>query len=116
MKLVIKRSQADMKGVFGGHKGVQFNLFYQLVFTPEEAQIVERYKLGFHTLSTRGNGLAETVNDAVRGVNQSVPSVEVLLQNENVAKRACDSFYTLLKVAQSFGGQEVVEFPLDGKD
>ncbi len=112
MKLVIKRTQADMKGVFGGNKGVQFNLHYRLMLTPEEASVVERYKLGYHVLSTSGAGVNETVNDVVRGVSQSVNSVPVLLRNEDVIKSACNSFYTLLEVAKSFGGEETIHFPL----
>lgn len=115
MQLVIRRTQADAKGVFGGHKGVNFNLFYRLVLTPEETGIVQRYKLDAHVLSRSGNGLPETVGDAIRGVNQTVQSVDVLLNNEQIAKRACDSFYQLLLVAQSFGGEEVVGFPLNGQ-
>jgi hypothetical protein len=113
MQLVIRRSQADAKGVFGGHKGVNFNLFYRIVLTPEETGVVQRYKLDMHVLSRSGNGMQETVADALRGVNQTVQSVDVLLNNEEIAKRACDSFYKLLLVAQSFGGEEVVQFPLD---
>jgi hypothetical protein len=115
MQLVIRRTQADAKGVFGGHKGVNFNLFYRLVLTPEETSVVQRYKLDTHVLSRSGNGLAETVGDAIRGVNQTVQSVDVLLNNEEIAKRSCDSFYKLLLVARSFGGEDVVEFPLDGQ-
>jgi predicted YcjX-like family ATPase len=112
VQLVIRRSQADVKGAFGGHKGVSFNLFYRLVLTPEETAVVQRYKLDAHVLSKSGNALPETVGAAVRGVSQTVQSVEVLLNNEDVAKRACDSFYKLLLVVQSFGGEEVVDFPL----
>jgi len=112
MKLVIRRTQADVKGVFGGHKGVQFNLFYRLVLTPEETALVQKYRLDMHVLSTSGGGVHETVADAIRGVNQSVHSVDVLLGNEATAKRACDAFYKLILVAQSFGGEEVVDFPL----
>jgi hypothetical protein len=112
MQLVVKRTQADVKGMFGANKGVQFNLYYRLVLTPEESAIVQRYKLETHVLSRSGTGLAETVGDLLRGVNQSVQTVETLLRNEEVAKRACDSFYSLLLVAKSFGGEEVVNFPL----
>jgi hypothetical protein len=115
MQLVIRRTQADAKGVFGGHKGVNFNLFYRLVLTPEETSVVQRYKLDMHVLSRSGAGTTETVGEAIRGVNQTVQSVDVLLNNEDIAKRACDSFYKLLLVAQSFGGEDVVEFPLDGQ-
>lgn len=112
MELVIRRTQADVKGVFGGHKGVAFNLHYRLVLTPEEAALVQRYRLDMHVLSKRGSGLVETVADVIRGVNQSVQSVDILLNNEAIAKRACDDFYKLILVAQSFGGEEVVKFPL----
>jgi len=63
-----------MKGVFGGHKGVAFNLHYRLVFTPEEAAIVQRYRLDTHVLSKNGSGLVETAADAIRGVSQTVQS------------------------------------------
>lgn len=112
MELVIRRTQADVKGVFGGNKGVSFNLHYRLVLTAEEAALVQRYRLDMHVLSRSGNGVAETVGDVIRGVNQSVGSVDILLNNEAIAKRACDSFYKLIMVAQSFGGEEVVKFPL----
>jgi hypothetical protein len=113
MQLVIRRTQADAKGVFGGHKGVNFNLFYRLTLTPEEAAIVQRYKLDTHILSKAGSGVPETVADVVRGVTQTVQSVDVLLNNEEIAKRACNAFYKLLLVAQSFGGEEKVSFPLE---
>ena len=113
MELMIRRTQADMKSVFGGHKGVAFNLYYRLVLTPEEAVLVQKYKLDTHVLSKAGSGLPETVADAILGVNQSVQSVEILLGNEATAKRACDAFYKLILVAGSYGGEEVVKFPLE---
>lgn len=42
MKLVINRSQQDIKGMLGGHKGVSFTLSYSLVLTSEEAELVQR--------------------------------------------------------------------------
>ena len=113
MELVIRRTQADMKGVFGGHKGVAFNFYYRLVLTPEESALVQKYRLDMHVLSRSGSGVAETVSDVIRGVNQSVQSVDVLLGNEATAKRACDAFYKLILVARSFGGEEIVKFPLE---
>jgi hypothetical protein len=111
MHLLIKRDQADMKGVFGGHKGVQFSLYYRLVLTPEEEQLVGRYKLDNHVL-TRSPAKIDTVRQATQGISQSVESVEVLLNNEEVIKRACDQFCTLIAVARSFGGEEMVKLPL----
>ena len=112
MELVIRRTQADVKGVFGGHKGVSFNLYYRLVLTPEETALTQKYRLDTHVLSKSGAGLPETVADVISGVNQSIQSVDILLSNEATAKRACDAFYKLILVAQSFGGEEVVKFPL----
>jgi hypothetical protein len=112
VQLVVKRTQADVKGMFGANKGVQFNLYYRLVLTPEESAIVQRYKLDTYVLSKTGTGMVETVGAVMRGINQSVQTVEVLLRNEEVAKRACNSFYSLILVAKSFGGEEVVNFPL----
>ena len=40
MKLVIQRSQQDVKGMLGGHKGVSFTLSYRLVLTGEEEELV----------------------------------------------------------------------------
>jgi hypothetical protein len=60
MELVVRRTQADVKGVFGGHKGVSFNLFYQLMLTPEETALVQKYRLDTHVLSKSGSGLVET--------------------------------------------------------
>lgn len=112
MELVIRRTQADVKGVFGGHKGVSFNLYYRLVLTPEETALTQKYRLDTHVLSKSGAGLPETVADVISGVTQSIQSVDILLSNEATAKRACDAFYKLILVAQSFGGEEVVKFPL----
>lgn len=113
MQLVIKRTQADVKGMFGANKGVQFNLYYRLVLTPDESAVVQRYKLETHILSKSGAGMPETVGDLLRGVSQSVQTVDVLLRNEEVAKRSCNSFYSLILVAKSFGGEEIVNFPLN---
>lgn len=111
MHLVIKRNQADMKGVFGGHKGVQFSLYCRLVLTPEEMQLVTRYRLEHHTL-TRSQTHITSVQELLEGKTQTLESVEVLLHNERVIKEACDDFCTLIEVAKTFGGEEVVPLPL----
>lgn len=42
MKLALKRSQQDIKGMLGGHKGVSFTLSYRLVLSSEEQELVQR--------------------------------------------------------------------------
>jgi hypothetical protein len=110
MRLIITRDQADMKGVFGGHKGVQFTLAYILETTKEEDALIERYRMGGHTVTTRG-GAPETVSQLREGLVQTLSTVETLVQNEKVITEACKDFGLLLAVARTFGGEEIVEIP-----
>ncbi len=81
MRLIISRNQQDVKGVFGGHKGVQFTLGYRLELTQEEAELVRRYNLGSHTLTTRViDGVsvpATTLAELMAGRDQTVSGVTV---------------------------------------
>jgi hypothetical protein len=108
VRLVIHRNQADVKGVLGGHKGVQFTLSYRLDTTPAEAAIIERYRLGSHVVVSRANSV-ETVDRLRSGVTQTLNSVSVLIANERVVKEACQEFGLLMAVAKSFGGEDIVE-------
>lgn len=51
MKLVIRRNQADMKGFFGGHKGVKFSLFAKADITEEEQALIRKYMVGGYELA-----------------------------------------------------------------
>lgn len=110
MKLVVRRNQSDIKGMLGGHKGVNFTLTYQLRLTSAEQELVQRYRLGEHTLCRNRQGLTLlTVSQAISGNTENMTSVETLLNNENAVKAACREFKVLLDVASSFGGEEVIE-------
>lgn len=115
MKLVIKRNQEAMTGLLGGHKGMQFTLAYRLVLTPEEAQLVEQYKLGSYPLTWRTfqdqRVPGDTISSLVRGDSQTLTDVTTLVENEDTIKRACDDLPPLFEVARTFGGEEVVEYP-----
>ena len=115
MKLVIKRNQEAMTGLLGGHKGMQFTLAYRLVLTPEEAQLVEQYKLGSYPLTWRtikGERVpSNTISSLVRGDSQTLTDVTTLVANERSIKNACDELPPLFEVARTFGGEEVVEYP-----
>lgn len=117
MKLVIRRSQADVKGILGGHKGVNFTLGYRLDFTPEETELVRRYNLESYPLtwtSLQGTRVPDdTIGRLVQGRSQTLTDVTTLVQNEEIVKNACDQLPTLLDVVRSFGGEEVVEYPRD---
>ena len=116
MKLVIKRSQADVKGMLGGHKGVNFTLAYRLVLTEEEAALVGRYKLESYPLTwvsgPQGGRIPDdTIANMLQGRSKTVSDVTTLVRDENIVKDACDALPTLFDVVRTFGGDEVIEYP-----
>ncbi len=115
MRLIINRSQAAMRGMFGGHKGVQFTLSYRLELTAEEQELVRQYKLEHYPLtwSTQSGQRMpdDTIANMVLGRSQTITDVTTLIGNERVIKDACDALPPLFEVARSFGGDEVVEYP-----
>lgn len=115
MRLVINRSQAERKGVFGGHKGVAFTLSTQVEFTQEERQLLDHYKLWHYSIMSRG-GLPVTLRAMADGDSQTLEDVETLLSNEDVVKRSLDKIPHLFGVLRSFGGDEVIDYPRTGDD
>ena len=115
MRLVVKRSQTEVKGMLGGSKGFSFTLAYQVQLTPEEQEIVRKYKLGTYPVTFKtiqGNSIADdTIDSMTMGTSQTVSSVETLLRNEEVIKDACDKLPVLFDVISSFGGSEVIDYP-----
>jgi hypothetical protein len=114
MRLSIKRSQADKRGMLGGHKGVTFTLACKVEFTSEERELLDHYKMWEYSLFTRGPGIPVTISTLAQGDTQTVENVEVLLANEGVVKRGLDQIPPLLEVLRSFGGEETIEYPRAG--
>ncbi len=110
MKLVIHRSQADKKGMLGGHKGVAFTLATRLELTSEERELLDHYKMWEYALFHRSQ-LPVTIRQLAGGDNQTLDNVEILLENENVVKRALDQVPPLFAVLRSFGGDEIIPYP-----
>ena len=115
MKLYIKREQFADTGLFGGHKGMKFQLFYRLEVTPEEKALVSKYKFEAYPLTqirdNEGKQITEiTVGSLMNGGEVIVKDITVLLNNEKILKDACENFKTLLEVTATFGGVEVYEF------
>jgi hypothetical protein len=104
MKLIIKRDQD--KGLLGG---ISFVLEARVVLTPQEEDLVKKYKAHREVLYHRGDRSC-TINDLLNGVREKCKDIEVLLNNEEVYKASCKTFKTLLQVMASFGGEQVVEF------
>jgi len=113
MKLKIRRDQAAKKGLFGGHKGMRFSLICKVEISPEEQDLIEKYKTHDHALTwrdtERGQVPGLTVQDLVGGYSVELDNVATLLNNEKVIKEACKDFKNLLLVMASFGGEEVIE-------
>ncbi len=113
MKLIIKRAQAEQKGLFGGHKGMKFTLSCQVDLSDEERGLLEKYNVEEHPLTYRQQDGVDVpalrIGDLVRGRTYEVNDVSTLLNNEEVIKNACHDFKMLLEVMRSFGGEEVVE-------
>jgi len=115
MKLVISRNQRAMKGVLGGHKGVEFTLTYRLELSPEETELVARYKLDGYPVTWRtiqGSRMPDdTIANMVMGRSQTLTDVTTLINNEAVIKDSCDGLPPLFAIVRTFGGDEVVEYP-----
>ena len=113
MKLIIRRDQAAKKGFFGGHKGMRFSLYCKVEISPEEQELIEKYKVHDHVLTWRDSDSGQipvlTVNNLVFGRTTEIDDVATLLNNEEVIKGACEDFKNLLLVMASFGGEEVIE-------
>lgn len=113
MKLTIRRDQSAKKGLFGGHKGMNFSLFCRVEISQEERELINKYKVQDHVLTWReyeGRQIPGlTVQDLVQGKTTEIGDVATLLNNEEVIKDACQNFKNLLIVMASFGGEEVIE-------
>jgi hypothetical protein len=110
---MIRRDQAAKTGMFGGHKGMRFSLNCRVVLTPEESEIIERYKASDQVLAiweTKKDPDVITIRRLITGLSEEQDSVINLLEKEEDIKKACGNFKTLLMVMRSFGGEEVVDF------
>jgi hypothetical protein len=120
VRLIISRRQQDVKGMLGGHKGVSFTLSYRLELTPEETELVSRYKLSDYPVtwkSIQGSQIPDdTIANMIAGRSQTISDVTTLLKNESVVKDACDNLPPLFEVVRTFGGDEVVDYPRTARD
>jgi len=117
MKLTIRRNQADVKGLFGGRKGVNFSLSGRCEISGEERNLIEKYKLGEYVLATfqkpQGKGsdpinLNITVNGMISGTTVETGDIKTLLELEESMKAGCTNLKQLLEVMTTFGGEQVI--------
>ncbi len=119
MKLIICRNQADKTGLFGGHKGVNFQLSAKVELTENERSLVQKYKAEDTVLNTIGPDLEKlklkspfiTMANLMGGWDTAnVTDVGLLLDLEELIKDACQTFKNYLEVMASFGGEEIVDY------
>lgn len=117
MKLTIRRNQADVKGMFGGHKGVSFSLFGKCAVSDAERALIDKYKVGDYILASYSvpTGRSEpiefriTVNNLISGTTNNANDIDTLLKLEEEMKTGCNNLKNLLMVMNSFGGEQVFE-------
>ncbi len=117
MKLTIKRNQKDVKGMFGGHKGVSFTLYARADVTDEERSLIDHYQVGQHVLvvfeiPVRGDQSVTfrwTVQHLIDGETTEADSISTLISLEEQIKESCRNLKELLGVMKTFGGEETFE-------
>lgn len=117
MKLIIKRNQADVKGMFGGHKGVSFSLSGRCEITADEKALLAKYKAGQSILASfksnsNKQGESETMITAdgiISGITVETADILKLRELEENMKQGCQNLKSLLEVMASFGGEETFE-------
>ena len=114
MKLFLTRDQA--KGLLGG---VKFELSARVELTPDEADLVKRYKTDKEVLVQKevkipftGKMLkfGLTIGSLTSGENFKCGDIGEILETEKNVKEACEAFKNYLEVMKNFGGQEIIEY------
>ena len=116
MKLIIRRNQADVKGLFGGHKGVRFSLYTKAEITNEEKALIDRYKADDYVLASYKRSYKNapiefdlSVNNLINGKTIEIDNIQTLLDLEEEIKNGCRNLKNLLLVMSTFGGEETIE-------
>jgi hypothetical protein len=113
MKLHITRDQG--KGMMGG---VRFQLEAKVDLTPQEAELVKRYRADKEALlqtemTIFGKKLEFDlkIEDLVKGRNFQCKDIGDILATEENVKQACSTFKNYIEVMKGFGGRETFEYP-----
>ena len=131
MELLLTKSQE--KGMLG-MGAVSFVLDIKTRLTPEETELVKRYKMGdiliyekvpVSEMAKVTGGLATgllavaskvmklqfKVNDLVNGRTVKCKDIGEMIAAESQINEAAENFYNLLMAAKNFEGEEVITFP-----
>jgi hypothetical protein len=131
MELLLSKSQE--KGMLG-LGAISFILDVKTRLTPEESDLVKRYKMGDILIYEKlpvsemvrdASGLASgllavaskvfklqfKVSDLVNGRTVKCKDIGEMISAHEQIEGAADNFYTLLMAAKNFEGEEVINFP-----
>lgn len=117
MKLEIWRDQKDVKGLLGGHKGVSFTLATRVQVSPEERELIDKYKVAEEVLATyRLTSAADptyefriTVGQLLAGHTVAMRDIASMIKLEEEIKTACSNLKDWLAIMKTFGGYEAIE-------
>lgn len=119
MKLIIRRDQAEKKGIFGGNKGVAFKLFGQCQISSEEKALLDKYQAYEYPLTQKvippsffnkePMTVEITIGGLTKGITHETYSLGELLQMEEEMKTGCINLKKMLEVMASFGGEKVYD-------
>lgn len=100
MRLVVQRSYEPPKP--GEQYPSPFKSRARLELTDEEAEIVAKYQLGDHVLTTSKYSVTK-VDDVISGTTNSWSDLDVVMRNEQVLRDACAGLPSLISYCRSFG-------------
>jgi hypothetical protein len=114
LKLVIRRTQEDKKGVFGGSKGITFSSTCTAAISPEDKAVLERarvmdYVVYERTLKSSDHIIKYTAKQLTDGIVITSGNVGELLAFEDAIKESASNLKTLIRIINTFGGEEVIE-------
>jgi len=108
MKLFFRRGQSES----GTNEKLVFILSFRVELTPKEKALITKFRTENYRLVTIiDQNSAPTVNTVFnKWWARTAYDKSILLKGEDVLKRACLNFKTLLKLMASFSCEEVIEF------
>jgi hypothetical protein len=106
MQLVIQRRFEPDHKLSSGSSWPYVSVI-KLDLTDEERELIDRFKLGDHVLSQKQYSMTQ-LKDVIRGTQERTPSLDVLIGNEDVIRRACAALPAMLEFCRSFGSEIVV--------
>lgn len=117
MQLRLLRSQRDQKGIFGGHKGVNFSLNYRLDVSDEERSLIDHYKVGDFIVHKFQRGFINNepymieiqVMELVNGSTLEMRDFDEIVESEKAIVAGASNLKALLAQMRKFGGEEIIE-------